>query len=137
MTVPETSTSPASSRSRDARADVDGDSGDLAVGELDLARVEPRSHGEVEWAHALDDRLRAADRSGRAVEGGEEAVARGVDLTTVEASELAADRGVMLFDEVPPASVADLHRALRRTDEIGEEHRRERTIRACSPRVSR
>ena len=95
------------------------------------------AHGEIQWPDAFDDRLRAPDRASGAVEGGEEAVARRIDLASVEARELATNGGVVLLHEIAPATVSDLRRALRRSDEIGEENRREHPIGGAGLALSR
>src|SRR2546423_14547095 len=93
---------------RDARAGVDGDSAHLPVRELALARVQPGAELEPEAAHAVADRPRGADRARRPVEGGEEAVAGGVDLAAAEAHELCADGGLVRPSELAAAPVAAL-----------------------------
>jgi hypothetical protein len=45
-----------------ARTDVDRDAGDIAVGELDLARAQAGAHLQSEQSNGVDDRLRALDR---------------------------------------------------------------------------
>ena len=59
----------------DALPDVDGDTRYVAVLELDLATVKTSTDLEPEWMNLVADRARAADGPGRAVEGGEDAVA--------------------------------------------------------------
>ena len=69
----------------DARADVDGDAGDLVVAELALARVQPGADVEAELAHRVArSRARSGSRARRAVEGREEAVAGRVDLAAAD-----------------------------------------------------
>ena len=64
-----------------AGSDVDGDTADAVRGSLDLSRVTAGSHFDVELANRPADLERALDRARRPVEGGEESVARRVDLT--------------------------------------------------------
>ena len=108
FTVLETSTSPGCALRGDAGADVDGDPADLAVDQLALAGVQAGADLEAELAHRLGDRAGAADRPGRAVEGGEEAVAGGVDLLAAEPDQLAPDERVVALEQVAPAPVAEL-----------------------------
>ena len=61
--------------------------------------------------HGLHDRAGAADRAGRAVEGGEEAVAGGVDLAAAEAGELRAHAGVVLAPAAPASGGRRARRA--------------------------
>ena len=76
--------------------------------------------------HLLADGAGAADRPGRAVEGGEEAVAHRLHLAAAVQGELAPDRGVVALEQLPPAAVAELGRLLGRADDVGEEDRRQR-----------
>ena len=66
-----------------ARADVHGDSPDLAIQSFALPRVQPRANLEAQVAHGVDDRSGAADRPRRAVEDREEAIPGGVQLAPV------------------------------------------------------
>lgn len=72
---PETSTSddPASPATQ---ADVHGDPYELVSGHLTLSRVHAGSYRKTKGPQLIDDRYRASDRAGGAVEGREEAVAR-------------------------------------------------------------
>src|SRR5687767_8650653 len=83
-----------------ARADADGDSRELAVVQLALAGVQARAQLEPELTDVGDDRLRAANRSRRPVEGREETVSRGVELCPAEARELTPHGGVMPRKEI-------------------------------------
>src|SRR5207244_4105855 len=74
------------------------------------------------------DRRRAAHRCPRSLEAGEETIARGVELATVEAREQLAHARVVLFEQLAPASVAQLARALGGADDVGEENRRQETV---------
>ena len=75
---------------------------------------------ETDPTHALGDRLRAANRPSRPVEGGEEAVAGRVLLLAPEPGQLAPNQGVMLTEQLAPRAVADLGGALGRADDVGE-----------------
>ncbi len=68
-----------------ACASRDGDAGHLVVGELALACVKAGAKLDAEHPNIISDRLRAADRTCRAVEAGEEAVAGSVHLDAAEA----------------------------------------------------
>ena len=126
-TVADTSTSPAR-RGGDARADVDGDSGNLVAEQLALARVQAGAELEPEVAGAVPDGERAPNRARRPVERGEEAVAGGVDLAAAEPLELATDGGVVTAQQLRPVAVAESLQPLGRADEVGEEDGGEDTI---------
>src|SRR5205085_6553659 len=93
---------------RDPRTGVDGDAAHLAVRELALAGVESCAQLEPEAPHAVADRAGGADRPRRPVEGGEEAVAGGVDLPSAVARELAADGNLVRLEQLAPAAIAEL-----------------------------
>jgi hypothetical protein len=61
---------------------------------------------QAKLANPLDDLASTRDRARRTVEGGEKAVACGVDLATTEAVELAADDGVMSLKKIGPGTIA-------------------------------
>src|SRR5437867_1743410 len=56
-----------------------------------------------------------------AVEGGQEAVACGLDLVPAKAVELPSDGVVVLFQEPAPAQVTQLGRPFGRADDVREE----------------
>src|ERR1700722_2116423 len=107
------------SRSRHTRGDVDRDAADVVVAQLDLARVYACPHLEAQAPQHVADRHGTPDRAGRSIEPGEEAVACRVDLTAVEACELAPDLGVVPAEQLLPSLVAKLDRALRGVDGVG------------------
>src|SRR6185295_16550017 len=55
-------------------------------------------------------------------EPGGETVARRVDLTAVEAFELAPDVSIVAAEQLLPSLVAELDCSLRRVDDVGEQH---------------
>ncbi len=83
--------------------DVHRDAADLAIDPLALARVQSGANLDTQLAHSLSDRVRAPNRTRRAVERREEAVARGIQLGAAEAHELAADEPMVRLDQLPPA----------------------------------
>jgi hypothetical protein len=77
-------------------------------------------------AEGLDDDRRAPDGAARLVEEREEPVAGGVDLAAAEALQRAPDGRMTLCEQAPPLFVAQLCRALGGSDDVGEQHGRER-----------
>src|SRR5581483_1689907 len=71
----------------------------------DLARVQTGAHVQAELLHLPRDRLRAAHAARRAIEGGEVAVARSVDLAPAMAPELTAHNAVELLEVAPPRAI--------------------------------
>ena len=68
------------SQGGDARPDVDGQTPQVAIGQLNLARVHTSTDLDPERCDHISDRAGTADRPSRAVERREEAVARRGDL---------------------------------------------------------
>jgi hypothetical protein len=103
------------------RADVYGDTTDVITANLALAGVQPGPHLDAERLDCVANRHGAADRSLRAVEHREEAIARRVHLAAPKASELRSDDGVMRVKQGVPVAVADLRCSARRVHDVGEE----------------
>ena len=114
---------------RDARAEMDGQPGDVVRQDLDLADVDAGPDLEPELPDAVADRDRAADRAGRAVERREEPVADDLDLVAAEPLELATDDAVVVGEQGLPADVAELGRPLGRADDVGEQDGRQHASR--------
>ena len=85
---------------------MDGDAGDVGADALALAGVQAGAHRDAGRAGALDDAQRAADRAGQAVEGGDEAVAEGLDLLAAVEREPGADERVVRVEQLAPRAVA-------------------------------
>src|SRR5262245_20842291 len=98
----------------DARADVHGDSGNVVPYELAFAGVQAAAHLKAERAYRIADRAGTANRARRPVEGGEEAVARGVDLTPAVLLQHRASLGVERLEQFTPGMVAERRGALGR-----------------------
>jgi hypothetical protein len=79
------------------------------------------------------DRIRdgagALHSTGRPIEGGEEAVAGGVDLAPAETNEIAPYRGVMVVQKFVPAPVAQVGCLFGGANNVGEEHRGKYAVR--------
>src|SRR6266542_38486 len=98
--------------------DVHRDAADLALAQLDLAGVQLVANAEG-----------AADAPGWSVECRENSVARGAVELAAVLLELRAHHRVMGIEHGAPASVAELHRPVGRSDHVREEHRREHAVR--------
>src|SRR5262245_27335836 len=75
----------------DPGADVDRHPEDVVAYELDLTGVDPDPDLQPDRRQFVADRGGAADRPGRAVEGGQEPVPHRLDLSPAVDLELAAD----------------------------------------------
>jgi hypothetical protein len=101
-------------------ADVDGDASHVVVAhQLALAGVQPRPDFDPQRADAVADGAGAANRPRGAVEGGEEAVPRGVDLSAPMPFELPPHDPVMGVEEGAPWTVAQCRGALGRAHDVG------------------
>jgi hypothetical protein len=87
---------------------------DVAVEELALAGVQPAAHRETKLPDSLDDLPGAPARPRRAVEGGYESVAYGLDLAASEKLESLSYEGVVSLQKLPPRPIADLGGAIGR-----------------------
>ena len=90
----------------DACADMHGYSRDIVSDDLALARVEPCAHLDPERQDGALNRTCAANRAGRAVERGEEAIACRVDLPSAEAREFFPYGAVVCFQQVAPPPIS-------------------------------
>src|SRR5262249_54633050 len=99
------------------------DSGKLRPDDLALASVEPGADVESESAHALPDGAGSAHCASGAVERSEEPVARGIDLPSTKARQLASHGGVVGLQGVTPATIAEFGRPPRGVDDVREEDR--------------
>src|SRR6187200_14316 len=86
----------------DTGTHVDSDAGDTVPMHLALAGVEACPDRQANRLDGVADRDCTADRARRPVERSEEAVTRGIDLSTAEPFELPADSGVMGVEELTP-----------------------------------
>src|SRR5439155_5013254 len=120
-----------SSQCADSSADVYGDAANLRVDCFDLARVQTRPYLQPKRLDRLGDGYRASHAPSRAVEHGEEAVARGVDLRAAIAAQHGPDHGVMTLDDVLPRPVSELGALGRRSNDIGEHDGREHAVEDC------
>ena len=83
---------------------------------------------DTEFMHGGGDTTGATNRPGRSVERGEKAVSLGADLPTTPARDLPPHYAVVHLEQFSPTTIAERRRALRRSDDIGEQDRREDTF---------
>ena len=120
---------------------MNGDAAEVIAENLEFSGVNARPHPETDAVHGGADRLRAADRPGRAVEGRKRSVARPIDLPPSKVLKLVANDVVMAPDERPPFGIADLCSPSCRVDDVRKQHRREDPVRGgerftCCPKGS-
>ena len=122
LTVLVTHVSPGAAARLHPGPDVDGDAGDAAGTEFDLAAVDtdPQLHADV--GHRAVQALSAPRCLAGRGERRKEAVAGGVDLGTASSRELGPDQPIVGVEYVAPPVVAQPHGSGRRTDDVGEHH---------------
>ena len=93
------------------RGDVHTDAAHVArisVSQLDLAGVEPGAELDPQRSYVVGERARAADRPRQAIEGGQDAVAGGLDQPATKGLDPAASRLVVQLQQFPPALIPQL-----------------------------
>src|SRR5205807_4466751 len=81
-----------------------------------------------EVTHSFGDFLCAANRARRTIEGGEEAVARGVVFHAAPPTERLTHDCVVAKDQLLPVVVTKLDLLLSRSDDVGEQDGRENGV---------
>src|SRR5687768_153231 len=104
---------------------------------LALARVQPGAQLQPQRADVVDERAGTVDRTPRAVKCSEEAVTGCVEVGAPEVGQSLADERVMPVQELPPDAVAELGSALRRADDVREEHGDQNALRCALPPKTR
>src|SRR5512134_1034060 len=97
-----------SGKRTDARGDVHGDTSDIAVDRLDLARVAAGSDLEAQRSNRVHDRLRAPHGAGGSIERREEPIPGRVDLPALIAGEEPSDQVVVRLEQLLPSAVVEL-----------------------------
>src|SRR3954464_8755607 len=110
------------------RADVNGDAADVVANHFALAGVESGTHFNYQRPDYFGDSARAANAACRTVERGKKTVAGCFHLLATKAYQVTPNHRVVMVEKIAPALVAQCGRLLRRTDDIGEEHRGEDAI---------
>src|SRR5262249_35465279 len=112
----------------DPCADVNRETAQLLSDPLTFSRVHSGSNLETELTHRAHDRARETHGHSRSLEAGEEPVACGVELATVEPRQQIADTRIVFLEQPVPTAVSELAGALRRADDVREENRRKETF---------
>jgi hypothetical protein len=106
-------------------ADVYGDATDVVAAMLDLAGVDAGSDLQAERPDRLLDRLRAADRSRRAIEGGQHAITGRLDLSATVPVQLTSNDSVVTVQKLRPMLVSQARSDLGGANDVGEQHSRQ------------
>ena len=104
---------------------MDGDAADVIADELDLTRMDADPDREADGARGSGHGRPTSDGLRRAVEDGQEAIARRLDLASMEDVEVIAQACVVESQQVLPRVVTESLEGGRRVDDVGEEDRRE------------
>ena len=105
----------------DSRSDVNGDAAHLGPALLHLTGMQAGAHLNAQLPDFGDNIERAADRCGRCIEDGEEAVACRVNFAAVVPPQGGTDHRVVELNELSPGSIAKFGREFRRADNVGEQ----------------
>jgi hypothetical protein len=100
---------------------VDGHATEVLPDRLTLAGVDTRTDLQPELRNGVAEALGAADCPGRSVECREHAVPDVLPDAAAERLNLAPGDVVVALQQPAPLAVAQLGRALRRSDYVGEE----------------
>src|SRR5215218_2261455 len=100
----------------DSCPNQDRNATDLKLALLELAHVQAGARFEAERANALGNRARAGDPAARSIEGGEEAVAGGIEFLALVAGKLEAHERFVALLEVAPCAVTKFPSTRHRTD---------------------
>src|SRR5262249_9530235 len=92
-----------------SRGDVDSESADVRVAQLDLAGVDPRTNRHAELAQLFSQRNAAPECALGAVEGGEDAVTSGPDDLAAMLFNSGSGDVVVAIDQTSPFCVAEPH----------------------------
>ena len=82
--------------------------------------MQPDPDLDPEAPRAIAYRTRAADGTGGAVEGRDEAVTCRVDLATTESLQFGSHHGVVVIEASPPRAITEVGRMGSRVDDVGE-----------------
>jgi hypothetical protein len=104
------------------------DAADLVADQLALAGVKSSADVDAEVANVVAHRESATDRARGPIESSQEAVSGGVHLAAAKALELPPHQLVVSSDEVVPVVIAEPRGSLGRSDDVGEENRRQDSI---------
>ena len=107
----------------DTRSNVNGDACQLWPKNLALTGVKTRTNIEAHQSGLVDDGSRRPNCPSRAIERGEEPVARSIDFSTTKCRQFATDHCMMAVEKFPPPAIAECHSMCRGADHVGEEHR--------------
>ncbi len=109
---------------------MDGEPADVLVDQLALAGMDARTHLDLKVAEPIADRLGSADRACRAIEHGQGSVAQRLHHPAPLFGHPLSHHPVVTLEQLAPCAVPQLRGALGRTDDVGEEDRRQSALRA-------
>ena len=95
---------------------------DIVAHHFALAGVQPCANINSEWVYFLGNSAGAADAARRTIECCKYPVAGRLDFSTAKPSEIAADRQMMIVQQIVPVAVAKRGSFLSRTNDVGKEN---------------
>jgi len=105
-----------------------GDAADAVSADFDLTEMYPGADPQVEPCDTSAERTGTGDGPGRAVERREHPVPGPIDDPPLESADLALGHVMVPVEEPTPLLVAKPRGKVRRSDDVREEHRRERAV---------
>jgi hypothetical protein len=112
--------SPRTRRGHRSGCDVHCDPAHAALAQFDLAGVRPGPDLQADAGQLLPNGGCAADRPAWAIEGGQDAVASGLDESALEFLDHAAGELVVHSQDLAPAPIAKLSGPIGGADDVGE-----------------
>ena len=113
---------------RNPSANVHRDPENVIAGELDFSRVTSGSYFEAQRAHRICNGLGAAHRPRRPIEGCKYSIAGRLDEAAPIPHHFLLRCLMVLGEQISPAGIAKFRRFGGRSDNVGEEYRREDTV---------
>ena len=107
---------------------MDADAADAGLAAFDLAGVDARADLDAQVVRRIDQLECAAERPGRGVEDGHDAVAGELHVLAVPALDDREDRALVLIEQLLPGPIADGGRPAGGIDDVGEEDARQRPV---------
>jgi len=105
-----------------------GDSRHVVTTPLDFSCVQANADIDAQLTESISNGDRTLYGPGRPVKRSERPIARSLDQMTSESCQLAINRPIMLFESSGPNPITECIRLLRRTHDVGKEHRGQESI---------
>jgi hypothetical protein len=112
-----------------AGRDMHGEPAHIGAAPLDLAAVQSATDLDAQAPEPIAEREGTSDRSGGPIERSEQPISRGFHERASVSSNLPLGKPIVRIEDVSPTLIAELGGPLRRADDVGEQDRRQHTVR--------